>query len=147
MATTFNKGINIVTGFSLGAKAPLDTRYAVATIADRDAHVTNGRAYEGMLVYVEATKIIYRYNGTSWDPFGTTEATEVTVDADNAGDIVNTTFTVGSGPTSSVTLTLKDIKTINNFSSFNVNQHSFGCTAFGYMCIAVSDSCNSVTGI
>ena len=111
MATTFDKGINIVTGFSLGAKAPLDTRYAVATIADRDAHVSNGRAYEGMLVYVEATKIIYRYNGTSWDPFGTTEATEVTVDGNDTGDIVNTSFTVGSGPTSSVTLTLKDIIT------------------------------------
>lgn len=119
MATTFDKGINIVTGFSLGAKAPLDTRYAVATIADRDAHVTNGRAYEGMLVYVEATKIIYRYNGTSWDEFGVTQATTVTVNPDDTsgaepvatGDIVKTTFTVGNAATSSVGLVLRDIIT------------------------------------
>ena len=119
MATSFAKGINIVTGFSLGAKAPLDTRYAVATIADRDAHVTNGRAYEGMLVYVEATKIIYRYNGSTWDEFGVTQATTVTVNPDDTsgaepvatGDIVKTTFTVGNAATSSVGLILRDIIT------------------------------------
>ena len=111
MATAFNKGISVVTGFSLGAKAPLDVRYAVATTEDRDAHVTNGRAYPGMLVYVEADGIIYKYTGTAWVAFGVTQATTVTVDPDTAGDIVSTTFTVGSSPTENVTLTLKDIIT------------------------------------
>ena len=61
MAVEFGKGITLAGGFDLGAKAPLDSRLTVATIADRDAHVTNNRAYEGMLVYVEADKVTYQY--------------------------------------------------------------------------------------
>lgn len=61
MAIEFGKGITLAGGFDLGAKAPLDSRITVATIEDRDAHVTNNRAYDGMLVYVEANKITYQY--------------------------------------------------------------------------------------
>ena len=79
MAIEFGKGITLAGGFDLGAKAPLDSRLTVATIADRDAHVTGNRAYEGMLVYVEADKITYQYvadaeGNLSWKEFGFNEA-------------------------------------------------------------------------
>ena len=115
MAVPFSKGMSVITGFSLGAKAPLDARYAVATIDDRDAHVTNGRAYAGMLVYVEATGLIYRYSGSAWETFGDIKATTVTIDPvveeQGTGDIVSTTFTTGDATATTVTLTLKDIVT------------------------------------
>lgn len=57
----FGKGIALAGGFDLGAKAPLDSRETVATIEERDAHVTGNRAYDGMLVFVEADKITYQY--------------------------------------------------------------------------------------
>lgn len=75
MAIEFGKGIALAGGFDLGAKAPLDSRLAVATIADRDAHVTGNRAYEGMLVYVEENKVTYQYiadaeGNLTWKEFG-----------------------------------------------------------------------------
>lgn len=57
----FGKGIALAGGFDLGAKAPLDSRYTVASIEERDAHVTGNRAYEGMLVYVEDNGVTYQY--------------------------------------------------------------------------------------
>lgn len=71
----FGKGIALAGGFDLGAKAPLDSRYTVATIEERDAHVTGNRAYEGMLVFVEADKKTYQYvanseGNLSWVEFG-----------------------------------------------------------------------------
>ncbi len=121
MALAFGKSINVVSGFDLGAKVPVDTRYVVATTAERDAHVTNGRAYAGMLVYVEADSTIYKYTGTEWVAFGTTQATTVTVDPEEAGDIVQTNFTVGSSATSSVTLALKEILTAGTGCKVTVN--------------------------
>ena len=56
----FGKGIGVAAGFDLGAQKPLDARVAVNTIAERDAHVENNRAYEGMLVYVVETKMTYQ---------------------------------------------------------------------------------------
>ena len=79
MAIEFGKGITLAGGFDLGAKSPLDSRLTVATIEERDAHVTNNRAYDGMLVFVEADKITYQYildndgNG-EWKEFGFNEA-------------------------------------------------------------------------
>lgn len=78
MAIEFGKGIALAGGFDLGAKAPLDSRLTVATIEERDAHVTGNRAYEGMLVYVEADKITYQYvadaeGNLSWKEFGFNE--------------------------------------------------------------------------
>ena len=55
----FGKGIALAGGFDLGAKAPLDSRLTVATIEERDAHVEGNRAYDGMLVFVEANKITF----------------------------------------------------------------------------------------
>lgn len=79
MAIEFGKSITLASGFDFSAKAPLDSRLTVATIEDRDAHVTNNRAYEGILVYVEADKITYQYvadaeGNLSWKEFGFNEA-------------------------------------------------------------------------
>lgn len=84
----FGKGIILSGGFDLGAKAPLDSRLTVATIEERDAHVTGNRAYDGMLVYVEADKVTYQYivdaegNG-EWKEFGFNEADFVAHVADD----------------------------------------------------------------
>lgn len=66
----FGKGITVASGFDLGAKSALDTRSTVKTTAERDAHVTGNRAYEGMLVYVEANKKTYQYVNNQWQIFG-----------------------------------------------------------------------------
>lgn len=118
MATQFGKGISIVSGFDLGAKAPVDSRYVVATIADRDAHVTNNRAYKGMLVYVEETGINYRYNGATWDEFGNISATTITA----TGDVNDATATTGEGATSTLTLTLKSIVAAGTGCKLTVNE-------------------------
>lgn len=69
----FGKGITVASGFDLGAKAPLDSRITVKTIEERDAHVTGNRAYEGMLVYVEADKKTYQLIDNAWEEFGFNE--------------------------------------------------------------------------
>ena len=56
----FGKGIGLAAGFDLGAQKPLDARIAVNTLAERDAHVTENRAYEGMIVYVAENNITYQ---------------------------------------------------------------------------------------
>ena len=66
----FGKGIGLAAGFDLGAQKPLDSRIAVNTIAERDAHVTENRAYEGMLVFVDATKLTYQLVNGEWKEFG-----------------------------------------------------------------------------
>ena len=62
----FGKGIPLASGFDLGAKKPLDSRDIVDTIEERDTHVTENRAYEGMTVYVKEDKKVYRYDGSEW---------------------------------------------------------------------------------
>ena len=68
--TSYGKGISIASGFDLGAKLPLDSRSIAYTIEERDAHVDNGRAYEGMLCYVIGDKTTYQYTGMEWKVFG-----------------------------------------------------------------------------
>lgn len=58
-------GINVASGFSLQAQAPLDVRSAVATIADRDALIGQNATYEGMIVYVVETHATYVRTGTA----------------------------------------------------------------------------------
>ena len=70
MADTFyGKGISVASGFDLGAKSPLDTRIVANTIAERDAHVTGNRAYEGMIVYVIEDETNYQYINSEWVKF------------------------------------------------------------------------------
>jgi len=66
----YGKGIPITSGFDLGAKIPLDSRTIVNTIEERDAHVTNNRAYQGMKVYVIEDKKEYIYDGENWEEIG-----------------------------------------------------------------------------
>ena len=66
MANNFGKGIKVTSGFDLSAKGPLDNRTVVDTIAQRDAHVSAGRAYEGLKVFVTATQKEYVYTNTGW---------------------------------------------------------------------------------
>ena len=56
MATIDNKygaGVVYTAAIDLGAKKPLDSRIAVQTITERDAHVTGNRAFPGMQVYAQ----------------------------------------------------------------------------------------------
>ena len=62
----YGKGISLASGFDLGAKSPLDSRSIVNTIEERDAHVTENRAYPGMKVYVLEEQKEYRYTGSDW---------------------------------------------------------------------------------
>ena len=62
----FGKGIGLAAGFDLGAQKPLDSRLAVNTIAERDAHVTENRAFEGMIVFVDETKLNYQLVNGEW---------------------------------------------------------------------------------
>ena len=66
----FGKGIALAAGFDLGGKSALDSRSTVATIAERNAHVTGNRAYEGMMVYVEEDKKTYQLIDGNWKQFG-----------------------------------------------------------------------------
>ena len=65
----FGKGIGVAAGFDLGAQKPLDSRIAVNTLAERDAHIDNNRAYEGMLVYVDEDKNTYQLINGKWVVF------------------------------------------------------------------------------
>ena len=66
MANNFGKGIKITSGFDLSSKGPIDNRTVVDNIAQRNDHVSNGRAYEGLKVYVISTKKEYTYDGAGW---------------------------------------------------------------------------------
>ena len=70
MANNFGKGIKVTSGFDLSAKGPIDNRTVVDTIAQRDAHVSAGRAYEGLKVFVTATQKEYVYTSTGWAESG-----------------------------------------------------------------------------
>ena len=59
MADFFGKGIGVAAGFDLGAAAPLDTRTVVTNMEELQAHIDGGRAYEGMMIYVEADAKMY----------------------------------------------------------------------------------------
>lgn len=66
----YGSGIPLASGFDYGGKKPLDSRTVANTIKERNAHVDNGRAYVGMLVYVIEDDCTYQYNGTEWVNFG-----------------------------------------------------------------------------
>ena len=117
MALAFGKSINVVSGFDLGAAVPVDTRYVVANIDARNAHVTNGRAYAGMLVYVESVATIYKYTGSSWVAFGVTQDTTVSVN----GDVQDTSFSVGDKATENLSLALKEIVTAGTACKITFN--------------------------
>lgn len=131
MAVEFGKGITLAGGFDLGAKAPLDSRLTVATIADRDAHVTNNRAYEGMLVYVEADKTTYQYVDGTWNVFGFNETDFQTHVVDNLttdsatqalsarqGKVLNDRLVIAEGLVADHKTAIQNIKNGDSLDSF-----------------------------
>lgn len=66
MSFTDKKGIAVASGFKLQAQTPIDARFMVDTIVERDELVTIKAAYPGLSVFVKATGKKYLYNGTTW---------------------------------------------------------------------------------
>ena len=73
---SYGNGINVASGFDLGAKSPLDSRNVAETIAERDENVTNNRAYDGMIVYVKENKTTYQYVNNEWIIFGSNTSSD-----------------------------------------------------------------------
>lgn len=67
----FDTGIKVTGSFSAAGAFPVDGKYVVETVAERDDHVTQNRAYDGMQVYVKADKTTYQYHAdsNSWSVF------------------------------------------------------------------------------
>lgn len=87
----YGKGVVYTAPIDLGSMAPLDSRIAVQTVAERDAHITGNRAYVGMQVYVADDEKTYIYNGSTWDVLVTdadlTEGIDVKIAAATTGKI------------------------------------------------------------
>lgn len=67
MSFADKKGISVASGFKLQAQAPIDARFQVKTIQERDELVSIKAAYPGLTVYVTDAKTMYVYNGSGWD--------------------------------------------------------------------------------
>lgn len=67
MSFADKKGISVASGFKLQAQAPIDARFQVKTIQERDELVAIKAAYAGLTVYITDTKTMYVYNGSGWD--------------------------------------------------------------------------------
>lgn len=67
----FDTGIKVTGSFSAAGAFPVDGKYIVNTIEERDDHVTQNRAYDGMQVYVKADGLTYQYHlaTNSWSVF------------------------------------------------------------------------------
>ena len=59
--TYIGSGIVLAGGFDLQAKAPLDSRQSVPSLAGLTALINGNACYEGMIVYVEEDKKTYQY--------------------------------------------------------------------------------------
>ena len=78
MSFADKKGITVASGFKLQAESPIDARFVVDTIAERDELVSIKAAYPGLDVFVKATKKKYMYNGTGWTEVGSGAAVIMT---------------------------------------------------------------------
>lgn len=87
----YGRGVVYTASIDLGAASPLDSRIAVQTITERDAHVTGNRAFAGMQVYVADEEKTYIYNGTDWDVLVTdadlTEGVDIKVPIATSGTV------------------------------------------------------------
>lgn len=66
MSFADKKGISVASGFKLQAQAPIDARFQVDTILERDELVTIKAAYAGLDVFVKETGKKYTYDGSEW---------------------------------------------------------------------------------
>ena len=119
MAIEFSKGIGVVSGFSLGAAAPLDYRDVVATHADLQNHIDGNRVYKGMRVFVEDENTLYMYDGTEFVKFDQSEAVVTTVTVN--GDVQDTEVQVGGEATATLALALKEVVTGGTGCKLTVN--------------------------
>lgn len=60
------KGIAVASGFKLQAEAPIDARFVVDTVEERDELVTIKAAYAGLDVFVKSAGKKYLYTGSDW---------------------------------------------------------------------------------
>lgn len=61
------KGITVASGFKLQAQMPIDARFVVDTITERDELVSMKAAYEGLDVFVKETGKKYMWDGEKWE--------------------------------------------------------------------------------
>lgn len=116
----FGKGISVVSGFDLGAAAPVDSKYTVATKAEMEAHKTGNRVYEGMQVFCEEDKTLYIYKNGNFVKLDQSTTVETTVSV--SGDVNDTSFKVGAQATASVALALKNIIQAGTGCKVTVNE-------------------------
>lgn len=96
MSFANKKGITVASGFKLQAESPIDARFVVDTIAERDELVSIKAAYPGLDVFVKATSKKYMYNGTGWAEVGSGAA----VQADWSVTDTNSAAYIKNKPTS-----------------------------------------------
>lgn len=118
--TKYGKGISIVSGFDLGAQAPVDSKYVVNNAEEMQAHITGNRAYEGMQVYNLENQKLYIYDGAQFNVLDQSTAVETSVSV--SGDVDDVTFKVGSSATSSVALELKKVIEAGEGCKVTVNE-------------------------
>lgn len=109
MSFANKKGITVASGFKLQAESPIDARFVVDTIAERDELVSIKAAYPGLDVFVKATSKKYMYNGTSWTEVGSGAA----VQADWAATDTNSAAYIKNKP-SSMKASGGNADTVNN---------------------------------
>ena len=68
--TLYDTGIKMMTSFSATGNFPVDGKFIVETLTERDAHVNQNRAYHGMIVYVKEKDMHYKYGINGWEEFG-----------------------------------------------------------------------------
>jgi len=116
----FGQGIGVVSGFDLKAAGPVDAKYTVNTIAERDAHITNNRAYEGMQVYCLEDKTLYIYKDSQFVKFDQS-VPQVKTTVSVSGDVQDASFKVGESSTAQLALALKTIVTAGTGCKLTVN--------------------------
>ncbi len=100
--------IELTSNFTQQAAMALDDRFSFADITARNA-LAAGRRYEGMLVYVQATKLIYKLDSdlTTWNEFGTgSSVLAVTTKTNNYTSLIGDNVILLDGSSNSVTLSL-----------------------------------------
>lgn len=130
----FGKGIGVVSGFDLGAAAPVDSKYTVNTKAEMEAHKTGNRVYEGMQVFCEEDKTLYIYKNGDFGKLdqSTTVETVVTVN----GDVDETSFKVGNETTATLAIALKKVLEAGKGCKVTVNEKGL---VTGIEALAVED--------
>lgn len=89
----FGNGITVTSSFDLGAALPVDSKLVAQNQAERDAHITGNRAYEGMIVYVVEDKKTYQLTvlgsdveSSTWEEFGSSVSGDVQAELDKKLD-------------------------------------------------------------